>query len=107
VRIQYDQLSAAKVSNPEFRGKRGNSPDISKGIFQSGMWEFDPFVVSQAVLFSENFLPSMRKARQLKAFLIEDSLQSHMFEIFGPRTPESLHPNSRKLPFSGDLRWRP
>jgi hypothetical protein len=49
VRIQYDQLSAAKVSNPEFRGKRGNSPDISKGIFQSGMWEFDPFVVSQAL----------------------------------------------------------
>jgi hypothetical protein len=41
VRIEYAQLTAAKVSNPKFRRKRGNSPDISKGISQSGMCKFE------------------------------------------------------------------
>jgi hypothetical protein len=64
-------------------------------------------VASQAFLFSENFLFLMRKARQMRAFLIDDSLQRLAFELFGPRIPESLQPNPRKLPFSGDLSWRP
>jgi hypothetical protein len=41
VRIQYPQLTAAKVSNPKFRGKRGNFLDISKGNSQSGMCKFE------------------------------------------------------------------
>jgi hypothetical protein len=49
VRIQNAQLTAAKVSNPGFRGKARNSPDISKGISQSGMCKFESSDVSQAV----------------------------------------------------------
>jgi hypothetical protein len=48
VRIQYPQLTAAKVSNPKFRGKCGNFLDISKGISQSGMCKFESSEVSQA-----------------------------------------------------------
>jgi hypothetical protein len=50
------QLLAATVSNPDFGKKGGNSLKISKGFFQSGMWEFDPWKVSQALRVSENFL---------------------------------------------------
>jgi len=53
-------------------------------------------------LFLENFLSLMRKARQMRAFFIADSLQRLVFKLFAPRTPESLQPNPRKLPFSGD-----
>ncbi len=49
VRIQYPQLTAAKVSNRKFRGKCGNFLDISKGISQSGMCKFESSEVSQAV----------------------------------------------------------
>ena len=56
----------------------------------------------------QNFLLRMRKARQMRAFLIANSLGRPMFELFGPNVPKSLQqPNSRKLPFSGDLPWRP
>jgi hypothetical protein len=48
----------------------------------------------------------MRKARQMRAFLIANSLWRPMFELFGPNIPKSLQPNSGKLPFSGDSRWR-
>jgi hypothetical protein len=74
VRFQNSQLFAAKVSRLKFWEIRGNSSDISKGLFQLGMCEFDPSQVSQAFLFSENFLLSMRKARQTRAFLVVDSL---------------------------------
>jgi hypothetical protein len=49
VRIWDIQLPAAKVSNPNFEEKSGNSPDISKGISQSGMCKFESSQVSQAV----------------------------------------------------------
>jgi hypothetical protein len=49
VRIRNTQLSAAKVSNPNFGEKCGNSPDISKGISQSGIYRFESSKVSQAV----------------------------------------------------------
>jgi hypothetical protein len=49
VRIRNAQLLAAKVSSPRFRGKVGNSPDISKAIFELGMCEFESSQVSQAV----------------------------------------------------------
>jgi hypothetical protein len=74
VRIRNAQLLAAKVSNPRFRGKVRNSPDISKGIFELGMCEFESSQVSQAFRISENFLLWMKKARQMRAFLIANSL---------------------------------
>jgi hypothetical protein len=43
----------------------------------------------------------------MRAFLIANSLWRPMFELFGPNIPKSLQPNSRKLPLSGDLPWRP
>jgi hypothetical protein len=49
VRIRDIQLPAAKVSNPNFAEKNGNSPDISKGISQSEMCKFESSQVSQAV----------------------------------------------------------
>jgi hypothetical protein len=54
VRIRDIQLSAAKVSNPNFAEKSGNSPDISKGISQSGICKFESSQVSQAVRPDEN-----------------------------------------------------
>jgi hypothetical protein len=48
VRIKDIQLAAAKVSNPNFAEKSRNSPDISKGISQSGMYKFESSQVSQA-----------------------------------------------------------
>ena len=62
---------------------------------------------SQAMLFSENFLSLMRKARQMQAFLITDSGRRLAFERFGPRIPESFRPQWRIHPFSGDSPWRP
>jgi hypothetical protein len=49
VRIRNTQLPAAKVSNPNFGEKCGNSLDISKGISQSGIYRFESSQVSQAV----------------------------------------------------------
>jgi hypothetical protein len=49
VRIQDAQLTAAKVSNPDFEEKCGNSPDISKGISQLGIYRFESSEVSQAL----------------------------------------------------------
>jgi hypothetical protein len=107
VRIKDTQLPAAKVSNPNFAKKSRNSPDISKGISQSGMYKFESSQVSQAFRVLENFLLWMRKARQMRAFLIANSLWRPMFELFGPNIPKSLQPNSGKPPFSGDSLWRP
>jgi hypothetical protein len=76
-------------------------------IAQFTILRFESSRLSQTFLFSEKFLSLMRKARQMRAFLIVDSLQRPVFELFGPRTPESLQANPRKLPFSGDSRWRP
>jgi hypothetical protein len=74
MRIQNSQLVAAKVSKPEFRGKERKFPRHFNGLFQLGTCEFDPSQVSHAFLFSENFLSLMRKARQMRAFLIANSL---------------------------------
>jgi hypothetical protein len=49
VHIQDIQLPAAKVSNPNFGEKCGNSLDISKGISQSGIYRFESSQGSQAV----------------------------------------------------------
>jgi hypothetical protein len=49
---------------------------------------------------------SSRKARQRRAFLIVEGLQLRHFRTFSAKTPESLQPNSIKLPFSGHSPWR-
>jgi hypothetical protein len=100
-------LQLQKSPTPDFEEKCGNSPDNSKGIFQSGMCKFESFQVSHAFSFSENILSLIRKARQMRAFLIAKSLQRPTIELFGMRIPESLRQNPRKLPFSGDSLWRP
>jgi hypothetical protein len=46
---------AAKVSNPNFEEKSGNSPDISKGISQSGMCKFESSQVRVRVEFEPLF----------------------------------------------------
>src|ERR1700704_2935221 len=46
------------------------------------------------------------RPRQMRAFLIANGLWRHMFELLGPRIPKGLQPNSGKLPFSEDSRWR-
>src|ERR1700726_1192754 len=50
-------LQLQKSPTPDFEEKCGNSPDISKGISQSGMCEFESSVVSQAVRGSEKMPP--------------------------------------------------
>jgi hypothetical protein len=85
----------------------GNSLDISKGFFKAGMCEFESSEVSQAFRVLENFLFRVRKPRQMRAFLIVDSLKRPTSALFGPRIPKSLQPNPRKLPFSRDSPWRP
>jgi len=55
--------------------------------FDSTMRRFESSRPSQAFLFLENFLSLMRKARQMRAFLIADSLQRLVFKLFAPIIP--------------------
>lgn len=108
VRIRDIQLPAAKVSNPNFAGKSGNSPDISKGISQSGMCKFESSQVSHAVGPEQTW--PMRVA--------EKPANSGLSQ-FGRRSPDSQFPelpaqNADSLwlfieifPFSGDAGRRP
>jgi hypothetical protein len=74
VRIWDARLTVAKVSDLKFREKTGNSFEISNGFSHSGICEFESSQVSQAFRISENFLLWMKKARQMRAFLIANSL---------------------------------
>ena len=47
--IRNTQLLAVKVSDLRFREKARNSSDISKAIFELGMFGFESSRVSQAV----------------------------------------------------------
>jgi hypothetical protein len=49
-------LQLQKSPIPDFEEKCGDSPDISKGIFQSGMSKFESSQVSQAVCRSRERL---------------------------------------------------
>jgi RNaseH domain of pPIWI_RE len=64
-------------------------------------------VASHPLAFLENFLPLIRKARQMRAFLIANGLQRPMIALFGLKFPKSLQPNLGKLPFPGDAPCRP
>jgi hypothetical protein len=68
VRIRNTQLLAAIVSNPRFRGKVRNSPDISKGISELGMCEFESSQISQAVRRLGGLPRKSEKRPQMPAF---------------------------------------
>jgi hypothetical protein len=107
VRIQYAQLTAAKVSNPRFREKCGNSPDISRGISQLGMCKFESSEVSQAVRQSER-TPLILAESPANGGLLRISNQSPGSD-FGHSQREiadSLQRAFEKLPFSGGCAWR-
>jgi hypothetical protein len=57
-----------KVSGPDFRVFARNSPDISKGICELGMCEFETSQVSQAFRVSENFLLGLQKGPPMAGF---------------------------------------
>jgi hypothetical protein len=82
-------------------------PWQSSADFDSTIRRFESSRCSHAFSFSENILSLVRKARQMRAFLIAKSRQRPTIELFGMRIPESLRQNPRKLPFSGDSLWRP
>jgi hypothetical protein len=79
VRIRDTQLPAAKVSNPDFEEKCGNSPDISKGISQSGMCKFESSQVSVGVVFELAYSRFCR--RQRTALAQQTSLPPWMSEF--------------------------
>jgi hypothetical protein len=107
VHIQDAQLPAAKVSNPRFRGKARNSPDISKGISRSGMCKFESSEVSQAFRRSARLPRKGENGPGMPAFA--RSASSPGSRIGNRRTPigESLRPHPRLFPFCRDCRQRP
>ena len=81
----------------------GNSSDISKGLFQTGMCEFDPSQVSQAVTQLERVALYSSNIPHIIGF----SCDCPKSLVSGNRQPwrekaESLQPKPQKFPFS----WR-
>ena len=74
-------LQLQKSPTPDFEEKCGNSPDISKGISQTGMWEFDPSEVSQPV-----------RQPKIDYTQIAESLQNTGFLALLARSPSSELP---------------
>ena len=68
MRIEYAQLTAAKVSNLKFRGRSGNSLDISKGISQSAMCKFESSQVSHAFLRLARIPERRENGPEIRAF---------------------------------------
>jgi hypothetical protein len=69
---------AAKVSDPKFREKTGNSLEISKGISHSGICEFESSQVSQPV----------RRLEILPSAMPEMPANGGLLQI-GSRSPDS------------------
>jgi hypothetical protein len=77
------QLVAAKVSDPDSEEICGNSTDISKGFFQSGMCEFESSEVSQAVWRSEKMSLILAESPPMAGFCeLATSLQATILGIF-------------------------
>ena len=108
VHIQNTQLPAAKVSSPKFPGKVRNSPDISKGIFESGMWEFESSQVSHPVRRPEkmSLILTERPTNRGLSGMIDRSPGSD-FGHSQSEIADSLRRTFKKLPFFGDCGWRP
>jgi hypothetical protein len=103
VRIQYAQLRAAKVSNPIFEQKSGNSPDISKGISQLGMYEFESSQVSHAVRPGRTWPPAVVEKPAISG-LLQFNRRSPGSHLDGLRLEiaESLRPFIEIFPFLGN-----
>ena len=78
--------------------KSGNmcqdSYDISKGLFRSGICEFEFSEASQPFLGSENFLFLIRKARQMRAFLIAKIFETDVRDFWlenSQKSPDKLN----------------
>ena len=61
-------LQLQKSPTPDFEEKCGNSPDISKGISQSGMCKFESSQVSQPVTASEELAVWMAERPTIGGF---------------------------------------
>jgi hypothetical protein len=94
----------ARPAPPLSRPSVGASPSGKAGDFDSPMRRFESSRPSLALLFSENFLSLMRKARQMRAFLIADSIRRLAFELFGREFPKVSGLNSE---YSRFLEIRP
>jgi hypothetical protein len=86
----------------------GNSPDISKGVFRSGMCKFESSQVSQAVRRSEK-VPLILAERPANGGLLRISRRSPGSD-FGQsqsETADSLRRTFEKFPFLRDCGRRP
>jgi hypothetical protein len=61
-------LQLQKSLTPDFKEKCGNSPDISKGISQLGMYKFESSQVSQPVQGSGDPLANHEKGPPMAGF---------------------------------------
>jgi hypothetical protein len=105
----YPECSAysCKSLQPQISRKSAEIPPTFQRAFLN--WECassNPPRSARHSAFQRIFFFSGRKGRQWRAFLIVESLQLRHFRTFSAKTPESLQPNSIKLPFSGDSPWR-
>jgi hypothetical protein len=96
-------LQLQKSPTPDFDEKCGKSPDISKGISQSGMCKFESSKVSQAVRHWEKLSPILAE-RPANGGLLRIGHQSpgSVFYHLGGENPESLPTRAGLFPFSGD-----
>ena len=92
-----------KSPTPNFEEKCGNSTDISKGSFRSGMCKFESSQVSQPVPVAKR-LPPKRPERPTISGLLQfkgRSPRSRMSKL-RVEVAESLRPPARIFPFSRD-----
>ena len=102
-RLTFTARSRRHSESPSWNSDEnvGNSSDISKGLFQTGMCEFDPSQVSQPVTQPERVSPYWLKVPHIIGFWC-DFLESLVSRKRQPRREyaESLQPKPQKFPFS-------
>jgi hypothetical protein len=96
-------LQLQKSPTPDFEEKCGNSPDISKGISQLGIYKFESSEVSQPVRRLET-LPSITSEKPANGWLLRIGYRSPGSEIgrCGSEIADSLRRIFEIFPFSGD-----
>src|SRR3954454_24582101 len=98
VHIQDAQLTAAKVSNPRFRGKLRKFCRQFKGHFSIGnVPGSNPPRAARQSAFQRISSLNSRKARQWRAFQTVESLRLRHLRTFSAKTLETLQPNSIKF----------
>src|ERR1700675_2362832 len=101
-------LQLQKSPTPDFEEKCGNSPDISKGISQLGIYKFESSEVSQAVRRLET-LPSVTSEMPANGGLLRIGYRSPGSQIgrCGSEIADSLRQRFEIFPFLGDSDRRP